>query len=225
MLAAGKDRSAESDNALSWLCERYWYPLYAYARHKGHKPDQAEDLVQGFFARILERHIFHNLVADRGRFRAFLLSCFHHFMVTEWAKMQTKKRGGGLQSVPLHEATAEQRYQHDFTDQSSPERDFDRAWALTLLDRVLDHLRAECEAEGKGGRFAVLQPFLQPDSTGGDYRQAALQLGISEGALRVMLSRMRKRFRDMVLQEIRQTVASENDVTAELRHLFMALGK
>lgn len=225
VLAAGKDHSVESDGALAWLCEHYWYPLYAYARHRGNGPHGAEDLVQGFFARVLERNIFADLEAERGRFRAYLLACFHHYMANEWAKTQTQKRGGGMQTVPLDEATAEERYQRDFTDACSPERDFDRAWALTLLDRVFSRLRAECEAEGKGGRFAMVQPFLQAERAGGSYDEVATKLGLTTTALRVMVFRMRQRFRDMVVSEIRQTVANEEEVAAELRHLFMALGK
>lgn len=225
VLAAGNVKSADSDGALAWLCEQYWFPLYAYARHRGHRPPEAEDLVQGFFMRVLERHMFASLDAERGRFRAFLLACFNHFMATEWAKSQTQKRGGGQQTVPLDEATAEERYQRDFTHAESPEKDFDRAWALTLLERVFARLRSECEAEGKGGRFAVIQGFLQTEREGRSYEEAAAQLGVTATALRVIVFRMRQRFRDMVVDEIRQTVADPSEVASELRHLFMALGK
>jgi RNA polymerase sigma-70 factor (ECF subfamily) len=225
VLAARDGQSAESEGALAWLCEQYWFPLYAYARHRGNQPPEAEDLVQGFFLRVLERKIFSDLTAERGRFRAFLLACFHHFIVTEWAKTQTQKRGGGAAAVPLDEAEAEARYRRDFTDPDTPERDFDRAWALTLLDRVFSRLRIECEAEGKGGRFAVIQPFLQSEREGRSYEDAASELRMNPTALRVMVFRMRQRFRDMLVDEIRQTVANPSDVAAELRHLFTALGK
>ena len=224
-MAARDGKSAESEGALAWLCEQYWFPLYAYARHRGHQPPEAEDLVQGFFVRVLERHIFAELRAERGRFRAFLLACFHHYMVSEWAKSQTQKRGGGVSPVPLDEAEAEERYRRDFTYLDTPERDFDRAWALTLLDRVFSRLRLECEAEGKGGRFAVIQPFLQSEREGRSYEDAALELRMTPTALRVMVFRMRQRFRDMLVDEIQQTVAKPEDVAAELRHLFTALGK
>jgi DNA-directed RNA polymerase specialized sigma24 family protein len=200
VLAAGKDRSPESDGALAWLCEHYWYPLYAFARHKGHNP-------------------------QRGRFRAFLLACFNHYMASEWAKKQTQKRGGGQFAIPLEEAAAEERFQRDFTDPGSPERDFDRAWALTLLSRVFTRLKEECEAEGKGGRFQVVQPFLQTEREGRSYEEAAAQIGMTATALRVMVFRMRQRFREMVVHEIQQTVANAEEVAAELRHLFTALGK
>jgi RNA polymerase sigma factor (sigma-70 family) len=225
VLAAGKDRSPESDGALAWLCEHYWYPLYAFARHKGHNPHESEDLVQGFFVRILERQIFSDLDAERGRFRAFLLACFNHYMASEWAKKQTQKRGGGQFAIPLEEAAAEERFQRDFTDPGSPERDFDRAWALTLLSRVFTRLKEECEAEGKGGRFQVVQPFLQTEREGRSYEEAAAQIGMTATALRVMVFRMRQRFREMVVHEIQQTVANAEEVAAELRHLFTALGK
>jgi RNA polymerase sigma-70 factor (ECF subfamily) len=225
VLAAGKDRSPESDGALSWLCEHYWYPLYAYARHRGHKPHEAEDLVQGFFVRVLERKIFADLDAERGRFRAFLLACFHHFMASEWAKAQTQKRGGGAHLVQLEEAAAEQRYQRDFTAPSTPEQDFDRAWALTLLGRVFVRLQEECEGDGKGGRFKVIKPFLQTERGGRNYEEAAAELGVTTTAMRVMVFRMRQRFREMVVDEIEQTVANAAEVTSELRHLFMALGR
>jgi DNA-directed RNA polymerase specialized sigma24 family protein len=225
VLAAGNTKSAESEGALAWLCEHYWFPLYAYARQRGHRPPEAEDLVQGFFVRVLEREIFSDLSAERGRFRAFLLACFHHFMASEWAKTQSQKRGGGAIPVPLDEATAEERYARDFTESGTPEQDFDRAWALTLLDRVFERLRGECEAEGKGGRFSVIQPFLQSEREGRNYENAAAELAVTPTALRVMVFRMRQRFRDMLIDEIRQTVASAGEVAAELRHLFMALGK
>lgn len=223
VIAAGKSGSKESDGALAWLCEQYWYPLYAFARHRGHRPPEAEDLVQGFFERVLERKIFSELDAERGRFRAFLLACFHHFIVSEWAKSQTIKRGGGVAPVPLDDATAEERYQRDFTDAGNPERDYDRAWALTLLERVFRRLRLECEAEGKGGRFAVIQPFLQTER-GNNYEEAAAKLDVTPNTLRVIVFRMRQRFRDMVIEEISQTVADPAEVAAELRHLFAALG-
>ena len=224
-MAARDGKTAESEGALAWLCEQYWFPLYAYARHRGYGPHEAEDLVQGFFLRVLERKIFSELTAERGRFRAFLLACFHHFMVSEWAKTRAQKRGGGMNAVPLDEAEAEERYRRDFTHPDSPERDFDRAWALTLLDRVFSRLRSECEAEGKGGRFAVIQPFLQSEREGRSYEDAAAELGMTATALRVMVFRMRQRFREMLVDEIRQTVANPDDVAAELRHLFTALGK
>jgi DNA-directed RNA polymerase specialized sigma24 family protein len=225
VLAAGGDKSVESDNALKWLCEHYWFPLYTYARHLGKQPHESEDLVQGFFVRILERKMFADLVADRGRFRAFLLACFTHYVTSEWAKTQTQKRGGAMNLVPLDEAAAEESYQIHFIDGGSPVRDFDRAWALTLLDRVLSRLRAECEAEGKSGRFTVIQPFLQSEGEGRNYEEAAVQLKVTPTALRVMVFRMRQRFREMLVDEIRQTVADEKEVNAELRHLFTALGQ
>ena len=130
-------------------------------------------------------------------------------------------RGGCLPG----EAAAEERFQRDFTDPGSPERDFDRAWALTLLDRVFARLKGECEAEGKGGRFQVVQPFLQTEREGRSYEDAAAQIGVTATALRVMVFRMRQRFREMVVHEIQQTVANPDEVAAELRHLFTALGK
>ena len=225
VLAAGKETSPDSAEALAWLCERYWYPLYAYARQRGYKPPEAEDLVQGFFVRVLEKQLFSKIDAERGRFRAFFLACFSHFMATEWAREQTQKRGGGIVSISLDEATAEQRFQRDFMAASTPEREFDRAWALTLLGRVFDRLRAECEAEGKGGRFAAVQPFLQTERADRSYEEAAKELGMTATALRVMVFRMRQRFREMVVDEIRDTVADPDEVSAELRHLFTALGK
>jgi RNA polymerase sigma-70 factor (ECF subfamily) len=224
VLAAGDERSVESEGALAWLCEQYWFPLYAYARHRGHRPPEAEDLVQGFFALVLQRKIFSGFDAERGRFRAFLLACFHHHMAQVWTSSQAQKRGGGVEAVPLDEAAAEERYRRDFTDPSTPERDFDRAWALTLLERVFARLREECEGDGKAGRFAVIQPFLQSEREGRNYEEAAAGLNVTATALRVTVFRMRQRFRDMLVDEIRQTVADPNEVAAEIRHLFTALG-
>lgn len=225
VLAAGDQKTADGERALAWLCEQYWYPLYTYARHRGHGPHEAEDLAQGFFVRVVERQIFSAVNAERGRFRAFLLACFNHFMAEEWAKSQTQKRGGGRQAVPLDEAAAESRFQRDFTHTSHPELDFDRAWALTLLERVFTRLQSECEAEGKGGRFAVIRGFLQTEREGRSYEEASAKLGVTSATLRGIVFRMRQRFREMVVDEIRHTVADSNEVADELRHLFKALGK
>jgi RNA polymerase sigma factor (sigma-70 family) len=224
VLAAGDQCSPESDGALSWLCERYWYPLYAYARHKGNRPPEAEDLVQGFFLRVLQRQLFSNLNAERGRFRAYLLACFHYFAINEWEKSQRQKRGGGTQAVPLDEALAEGRYQREFISPHSPEMGFDRAWALTLLERVFERLQHECEDDARTNRFAVMKGFLQTERGERSYEDAAATLGVTPNALRTMVFRLRQRFRDLLVDEIRQTVSHPDEVAQELRHLVASLG-
>jgi DNA-directed RNA polymerase specialized sigma24 family protein len=221
--AAGKQHSPESDGALAWLCENYWYPLYAYARRKGNAPEAAEDLVQGFFEQVLERKMFQEMSNEAGRFRAFMLKCFDHFCTSLWIRSKRLKRGGGVPAMAIEEAQAEQRYQRDLQTTTTPERDFDRAWALTLLQRVLTRLQAECDL-GREGRFRLIQPFLQNDGLGPSYDVAAAELGIGVNTLRVTVHRMRQRFRQMVVDEISQTVATPEEVGDELQYLFKSLG-
>ncbi|MCX6924671.1 MAG: sigma-70 family RNA polymerase sigma factor, partial [Verrucomicrobia bacterium] len=195
VLSAGHRSTPQSDRALEQLCRTYWYPLYAYVRRQGHSKEDAEDLTQGFFARFLERNYLEGLNSERGRFRAFLLAALKHFLANEWDKSQRQKRGGGMAPLSLDWQNADTRYQIDPADQLSPDKLYDRAWATTLLEHVIARLREECAAEGKGMIFERLKPFLMMGKSDIPYAQAAATLGLNEGAARVAVHRLRKRYR------------------------------
>jgi RNA polymerase sigma-70 factor (ECF subfamily) len=160
VLSAGRKSSPQSDGALGELCQTYWYPLYAYVRRQGHTKEDAEDLAQAFFARFLEKNYLEGLSAERGKFRAFLLASLKHFLANEWDKSQRQKRGGGAQHLSLDWQGADERYHLDPPDPSSPDKAFDRAWALALLERVIARLRDECAAEDKTALFEQAKGYL-----------------------------------------------------------------
>jgi RNA polymerase sigma-70 factor (ECF subfamily) len=220
--AAAVSSSEDGERAFEWLCQVYGYSLYAYARQGGRTPGEAEHLVQGFFEQLRTNQVIRDLRAERGSFRAFLKVSFD----TYCKDASTKESGNKdrVSKIALGEAEAEERYQRDFTDPVKPQRGFDRIWAMTLIQRVLDRLRAEMEAEGRSGRFAVLQPFLSGDREGVMETKAAEQLGLSPAAIKAMIQRMRVRFRELVHEEVRQTVSSPEHVATELRELYGALG-
>ncbi len=223
MLTAGRSDTTRAHAALANLCQTYWYPLYAYVRRRGHSPEDAQDLTQAFFARLLERNWVGQADQQKGRFRSFLLSAMNHFLADEWDKARAQKRGGGILPVPLQFDTAETRYGHEPADNVTPEQNYERRWALTLLDKVLQRLRSGYEQEGKKELFAALNPCLVGDRTGQPYAELAVTLGVSEGAVKSAVHRLRQRYRQLLHDEIAQTVASPGEVNAELHHLFAVL--
>lgn len=223
VVAAGRRRSVDSAAAIRWLCEQYWFPIYAYARQRGRSPHEAEDLAQGFFEEMLSENTVAAADADRGSFRTFLLLRFDQFMGDAWKKENTIKRGGELEFIALHEVEAETRFQNQFADHSSPEHAFDRAWILSVMARVKAVLREECEAGGKVGRYRVLKDFLEAEGSESTYAEAARRLQITVPALRMLIFRLRERFREMLTREIRQTVVTEEEVRSELAHLLRVL--
>jgi len=222
VLAAGRRAAPEADRALEQLCRTYWYPLYAYVRRHGHAKEDAEDLTQGFFASFLKRNYLEGLSSEKGRFRGFLLAALKHFLANEWDKSQRQKRGGGAAVLSLDWQDADTRYQVDPADRLSPDKLYDRAWALTLLEQVINRLREEGAAEGKGKAFEQLKPFLMASESAIPYAEAAARLGLSEGAARVAVHRLRKRYRELLRQEIAQTLSEPADLEEELRALFRA---
>ncbi len=222
VVAAARADTPNAQNALEQLCRKYWYPLYAYARRRGHSVDDAKDLTQAFFARLLAKHWVGDARPERGRFRTFLLTAMNRFLSDEWDKLRTKKRGGGVPHVPLQLDDAETRYGCEPADNRTPEQYFERRWALTLLDTVLRRLSNEYERTGKGKVFAALHPVLGGDEPG-TYAELAEQTGLSEGAVKVAVHRLRKRYRQMLRDEIAQTSAQDADVEEELRGLYGAL--
>jgi len=223
VVATGCNETSESRNALEQLCRVYWYPLYAHVRRRGHTPEDAQDLTQEFFARLLERQWLARADRACGRFRTFLLVALDRFLANAWDKARAQKRGGGALTLPLQLDTAETRYGLEPADPRTPEQAFERRWAIALLDEVLRRLEAEQQTEGKAALFARLKPCLAGESASLPYGQIAGATGLSEGAVKVAVHRLRQRYRELLRAEIAQTVASTEDVDAEMRHLFHVL--
>jgi RNA polymerase sigma factor (sigma-70 family) len=223
VLSAGRKSSPQSDQALAELCQVYWYPLYTYARRLGRSREDAEDLVQSFFTRFLEKNYLEGLDSERGRFRAFLLACLKHFLANEADKAGRQKRGGDLQHVSLDWQDADSRYHLEPPDYASPDRAYDRAWALALLERVIVRLRDECAAEGKGQLFEQAKGYLMVGESAIPYAQAAEALSLDEGAVRVAVHRLRKRYRWLLRDEIAQTLSDPAQVAEELKALQAVL--
>jgi len=222
VLAAGQRRSPQADVALEELCRTYWFPLYAYVRRRGHSKEDAEDLTQEFFARFLGKNYLEGLSSERGRFRAFLLAALKNFLANEWDRARRQKRGGGMTPLSLDWQTADTQFQIADTTEPSPEKAFDREWALALLVKVVERLHAECEAEGREKQFAELKIFLTAGKGELSHAAAAKALGMDEGAVRVAVHRLRKRYRQLLRDEIAQTLADGADVGEEMRALFGA---
>ena len=222
MLAAGQKKTPQSDHALEELCRAYWFPLYAYVRRRGHAKEDAEDLTQTFFARFLGKNYLNGLSAERGRFRAFLLASLKHFLANEWDKARAQKRGGGAAHLSLDWQTADTKFQVADTVEPSPDRAFDREWALALLAKVIERLQKECETEGRGRLFEQLKIFLTAGKGEQAQGEVARSLGIEEGAVRAAIHRLRKRYRELLREEIAQTLSDPAMVELEMQALFGA---
>jgi len=222
VLAAGRRSTPQSDRALEDLCRAYWFPLYAYVRRRGHTREDAEDLTQAFFARFLEKNYLAGLSAERGRFRAFLLASLKHFLANEWDKARRQKRGGGATHLSLDWETADTQFQVAAVNEPGPDQAFDREWALALLAKVIERLQQECVADGKAKLFEQLKIFLTAGKGELSHAEAARKLGMDETAVRVAVHRLRKRYRQLLRDEIAQTLADAGDVDEEMRALFGA---
>lgn len=222
VLAVGRQRSPQAARALEELCRTYWFPLYAYIRRHGHTKEDAEDLTQAFFARLLEKNSFASLDSEKGKFRAFLLASLKHFLANEWDKVQAQKRGGGNANLSLDWQTADTKFQVADVNEPSPDKAFDREWALALLARVIERLQAECVADGKAKLFEQLKTFLMAGQAEAAQRDVANSLGMEEGAVRVAVHRLRKRYRQLLRDEIANTLADTTMVDEEMRALFGA---
>jgi DNA-directed RNA polymerase specialized sigma24 family protein len=225
VLAAGATPSPESAAALERLCQGYWYPLYAFVRRSGYSPADAEDLAQEFFARLLEHNWIAHADRHKGRFRSFLLMAMKRFLAKEWDKLKTLKRGGQVRLVPLQLDTAETRYTREPADTRTPEQVFEKQWALTLLESVLNLLREDYGRDGKGALFHALEPCLIGGRDTQPYAALGAELGMTEGAARVAVCRLRERYRECLKAEIAHTVASPAEVDEELHHLFRVLAR
>jgi RNA polymerase sigma-70 factor (ECF subfamily) len=223
VLAAGHDSAPGAREALEKLCRTYWYPLYAYIRRRGYGEQDAQDLAQGFFARLVERNYLEAVGRQKGKFRSFLLAALNHFLSDEWDRARAEKRGGGQTFISLDDHTAEERYRQEPADELNPEKIYERRWALTLLEQVLRQLEAEFAATGKRQLFEQLKVFLLEDKGVGSYAESAARLEMTEGALRVAVHRLRQRYGELFHDEIAHTVARPDEIEEEVRHLLRVL--
>ena len=223
MLAAGCGRSDQAHTALEELCHTYWYPLYAYVRRQGHSREDAEDLTQGFFARLLEKNYLEGVTSEKGKFRSFLLMALKRFLANEWDRASRQKRGGGVLPLSLDWLDAETRYLINPAHDLSPDKLYDRAWAVVVLERVITRLQAESQADGKAALYNRLKPFLMVGNGEIPYTEAATTMNMSEGAVRVAVHRFRRRYRELLRDEITQTLANPALAEEEMQALFSAL--
>ena len=223
VLAAGGEKSSAARTALATLCETYWYPLYSYVRRQGHNADDAKDLTQAFFVQFLEKQAVQEVRRERGRFRSFLLASLRNFLLNDAEHRRTLRRGGGQIALSLDFETAEGRYLQEPQDPRTPERIFDRRWALTVLDRVLRRLRREWLDAGKGVEFDRLKACLAGESPAGGYRELGQALGLTEGAVKVAVHRLRRQYHRRLREEIGKTVLTDDAVDEEIQYLFSAL--
>jgi DNA-directed RNA polymerase specialized sigma24 family protein len=223
VVAAGGNDSATARAALSALCEVYWYPLYAYVRHRGAAAEDARDLTQAFLTSLIERQDLKRVSQGRGRFRSFLLASLQHFLANDAARQRTAKRGGGVQMLSLDAAEPEARYRLEPVGAATPESLYERRWALMVIDRVLARLRGEWRAEDRVREFDALKTCLLGEAPDGGYAALAATLGTSEGAVKVAVHRLRRRFQAELKRDIGETVADSADVDDEIRYLIRAL--
>ena len=221
VVAAGDPHRKEAGSALAALCETYWYPLYAYLRRRGYAANEAQDLTQDFFIRVLEGRYLNRADPEKGRFRSFLLTSLKFFIADEGDRQRAHKRGGGA-VVSLEFPSGEDRYQREPAHGETPERIFERRWALAVLDRVMERLRNEFVQHGRPEHFERLKVFLLGKSDA-PYAALAREMNTSEGALKVAIHRLRKRYRELFRQEIADTVADPAEVESELRFLATVL--
>lgn len=220
VLAAGAQNDDGSHEALTELCESYWYPLYAYVRRRVSDVHEAQDLTQSFFTHLMEKDALAHVQPHRGRFRSFLLTALKHFLANEWRNGRTQKRGGGNTVLSLDFDSAESRFQAEPSHEVTPEKLFERRWVLTLLDQVLERLRLELTDAGREVEFEQLKIGLTGEASAADYEQAGDALGISADAAKQAAYRLRKRYRELFRQEVARTVADGQDVNDELRRLL-----
>jgi RNA polymerase sigma-70 factor (ECF subfamily) len=223
-MRAGTDTTGDSMAALDRLCHQYWQPLYYFVRRRGYNEQDAQDLTQGFFARLLDKGSIGAADRERGRFRTFLLKALQNYLTNEWDRMNRQKRGGGLQFLSLELAdNAEAGYQLLPPDTATPDQLYDRRWAQAVLEAVLRRLRQEFDARNGCGRFEILKEFLFSDRGQISYTDAAASIGLSESAAKSAIYRLRQRYAELFAEEIAQTVATPEDVDDEIRYLLAVM--
>ena len=219
VLAAGDSASPGALAALERLCRAYWYPLYAFARRNGNPPEEAKDSAQAFFEALIERQFIRDVVRERGRFRTFLLTAFKRFLINEWHRRRTLKRGGSVVILPLDTDATEAAHAAEAPTQESPDHVYDRVWARTVMEHALRQLETEFADSGKAREFTVLSPFLSGPADPGEYAKIGERLGISPHAVAAAVQRFRRRYRKSVRAEIAHTVPVAADIDAEMRYL------
>ena len=225
VLAAGHSSAPGATEALEKLCHAYWYPLYAYLRRSGRDTHDAQDLTQAFFARLIEKKDFALADRDKGKFRFYLLGALKHFLADQHDKATALKRGGGQTFVSFDAHTAEQRYHLEPVDEATPDKLFERRWALTLLDQALARLRQECAAAGKAQLYEELETFLTGAPNEASYAEIAARPGTTESAVKSALHRLRQRHRELIREEVAATVSTAAEVEEEIRHLIAVLAR
>lgn len=223
VVSAGHDSTTQSAEALAKLCALYWYPVFAFVRRRGYDADQAQDVTQSFFARMIEKGDLADANRDLGRFRTFLLTSCQHFLSNERDRERAGKRGGGVVPIPIDVAMAEGRYERSLAHEETPERAYERQWCLTLLAAVLDDVRMEYSSAGKHQLFDRLKSFLTVDADAGPQAEAAADLDMSVAAVKVAVHRLRRRYRDALKQRVADTVTSAEEIDDEIRFLLNAL--
>jgi RNA polymerase sigma factor (sigma-70 family) len=223
VLKAGHNSSPGSEAALEKLCRTYWFPLYAFARRQGNTPEDAQDLTQDFFARLLEKNYISKADPDRGKFRTFLLQSLKNFLLNEWKRAGRLKRGGDLEFVSIDTNAAEDRYAAEAPEEFDPDAEYETRWAVTLIEQVLTALRHEFNDADKGRLFEELKGFVWGDKSAASYAEIAGHLNLSEGNVKVAVHRLRQRFRELLRAEVANTVARPEDIDGELRHLISVL--
>ncbi len=223
VLAAGGTDTEEARPAMSRLLETYWYPLYAFVRRAGRDPNDASDLTQEFLTRLLEGNSLSLADPTKGKFRTFLLTSLERFLVDQHRRENREKRGGGRTKFSLSMLDAEERYQLEPLDTLTPERIYERRWAMTLLDRALNRLEQESTTAGRGPLFAALKPLLAGEPVQGSYAEIAREIAMTEGSLKTAAHRLRRRYAALVRAEIAETLSDPNDIEEEVQHLFRSL--
>ena len=224
VLAAGRDGTPGAHAALDTLCRAYWPPLYAYIRRSGCSPADAQDLTQGFFLQLLQRDFLDGVDPRKGKFRSFLLASLKHYLSNERDRARAQKRGGGLAPISIDAQDAEGRYLHEPADPMTPDKLYERRWALTVLEQALVRLQAEYAASSRGAVFEKLKGELTSDAARAPHAEIARELDMTPGAVKVAAHRLRQRFGEVLRAEIAETVARPEDIEEEIQHLFDALG-
>ena len=224
VLSAQEKDSSRAAKALETLCRTYWYPLYAYARRRGHSPHNAEDLTQEFFARLLQKDYLKSVAQEKGKFRTFLLVALQRFLANEWDRQHAQKRGGFQPVVSIDKEMAESRFASEPAHHLQPDVLFDRQWAVTLLQATMAQLHEEYVASGRAKLFELLRGCLAKDESALPYAEIAARLNLTEAAVKMAVQRVRARYREILRAEIAGTVASPEEIEEEIRHLFSSFG-
>jgi len=224
VIAAGQGSAPAAEAALERLCRTYWFPLYAFARRQGNSPEDAEDLTQEFFSRLLEKNYLAKADPHRGKFRTFLLGSLRNFLINDWKRASRLKRGGDLEFLSIDVNAAEDRYAAEASDGFNPDAEYETRWAVTLIEQVLTALHQEFNAADKVRLFEELKGFIWGDKSASSYAEIAGKLNLSEGTVKVAVHRLRQRFRELLRAEVAQTVARPEDIDGELRHLISVVG-